>query len=92
MSRFDDKGECPAVEVIKHNNPHGHFGDSTEPRSPRSPRVKLRVGQVIRHKKWGYRGVVIGWDEKLKVLINAHNFYQRKIDFFLNIFYCFFII
>ena len=25
--------------------------------------VKFRVGQVIKHKKWGYRGVVVGWDE-----------------------------
>lgn len=67
MSKFDDKGECPALEVMKHNNPAGHFGASADPRSPRPPSVKLRIGQVVRHKKWNYRGVIVGWDEKLKV-------------------------
>lgn len=32
-------------------------------RSPRSPYVKYRVGQVVRHKIYGYRAVIIGWDE-----------------------------
>ncbi len=32
-------------------------------RSPRSEYVKFRVGQVIRHKLYGYRAVIIGWDE-----------------------------
>lgn len=40
---------------------------SPEPRTPRPPEVKYRIGQVIRHKKWGYRGVIIGWDPKLRV-------------------------
>jgi heat shock protein HspQ len=32
-------------------------------RSPRSERVKYRVGQVIQHKLYRYRAVIIGWDE-----------------------------
>jgi hypothetical protein len=67
MLQFEDKGECPASEVIKHRNPDGHFGSSVDPRSPRSSKIKFRVGQVVRHKKWNYRGVVVGWDEKLNV-------------------------
>jgi len=38
------------------------FVDSLEPRSPRPEGVKYRVGQVIKHKVHGYRGVIIGWD------------------------------
>jgi len=40
---------------------------SPEPRSPRSPAIKFRVGQVVRHKRWGYRGVIIGWDTMARV-------------------------
>ncbi|KAK0424936.1 hypothetical protein QR680_008934 [Steinernema hermaphroditum] len=40
-----------------------YFGQSTDPRTPRPPFVKYRVGQVVRHKVHGYRGVIIGWDE-----------------------------
>jgi hypothetical protein len=32
-------------------------------RSSRSEYVHYRVGQVIRHKIYGYRAVIIGWDE-----------------------------
>lgn len=42
---------------------------SPEPRSPRQSHVKFRVGQVMRHKKWGYRGIIIGWDVKAKVFV-----------------------
>jgi hemimethylated DNA binding protein len=28
--------------------------------------VQYRVGQVIRHKKWGYLGVIVGWDSTAK--------------------------
>lgn len=40
---------------------------STEPRSPRPPEVRYRVGQVIRHKIWGYRGVIVAWDPQARV-------------------------
>lgn len=34
------------------------------PRDPRPPYIKFRVGDVIKHRIHGYRGVIIGWDEK----------------------------
>ena len=47
--------------------------ESTEPRDPRPPSVKYRVGQVIKHKLWGYRGIIIGWDEVAKVGIHFNH-------------------
>lgn len=32
-------------------------------RSHRPSSVKLRVGQVVKHKLYGYHGVITGWDE-----------------------------
>jgi hemimethylated DNA binding protein len=60
----DDGGECPAFEVLKYREKDGYFAQSADVRDPRPPDVRLRVGQVVKHKKWGYRGVIIGWDEK----------------------------
>ncbi|XP_072036672.1 uncharacterized protein [Amphiura filiformis] len=62
----DDEGESPAIEVMKLKDPQGYFAGSPEPRTPRPSNVKYRVGQVIRHKKYGYRGVIIGWDPVAK--------------------------
>jgi len=59
----DPNGECPAKEVFKYRDENGHFGQSPEPRDTRPPNVKYRVGQVIKHLRFGYRGVIIGWDE-----------------------------
>jgi len=59
----DPLGECPAVEVFKFRDKDGFFGQSPEPRETRPPVVKYRVGQVVKHAKWGYKGVIIGWDE-----------------------------
>ncbi|CAD5207464.1 unnamed protein product [Bursaphelenchus okinawaensis] len=42
----------------------GHFASSKTPRDPRAPWIKYRVGQVFRHKKHKFRGVISGWDEK----------------------------
>ncbi|XP_076445576.1 uncharacterized protein LOC143283278 [Babylonia areolata] len=63
----DANGESPAVEVLQYNqytDKRGHFGSSTEPRLYRPAEVKFRIGQVVRHKFWKYRGVIIGWDLK----------------------------
>ncbi|KAK7480727.1 hypothetical protein BaRGS_00027988 [Batillaria attramentaria] len=60
----DPNGESPAVEVLQYKDRNGYFSTSTEPRSPRLSSVKFHIGQVIRHKRWGYRGVIIGWDPK----------------------------
>ena len=70
----DEDGECPAEEVIKFQEKNGHFGMSTAPRTPRPKHVKFKVGQVIRHKLWNYRGVIIGWDEKLKACLVVYSF------------------
>ncbi|BFZ25200.1 hypothetical protein BsWGS_28239 [Bradybaena similaris] len=58
----EELGESPALEVIQHKSPQGYFAGSTEVRSPRPLDVRFRVGQVVRHKIWGYKGVIIGWD------------------------------
>jgi len=49
---------------------------STVPRTPRPKHVKFQVGQVIRHKLWNYRGVIIGWDKRLKVQIILPQVYE----------------
>ncbi|XP_067882920.1 uncharacterized protein si:dkey-261l7.2 isoform X2 [Heterodontus francisci] len=62
----DPLGESPAVEVFLLKEKDGYFADSPEPRSPRPPYVKYRVGQVFRHEQDGYLGVIVGWDEKAR--------------------------
>jgi len=42
------------------------FGGSDEPRDPRSPYIKYRVGQVVVHRIHNYRGVIVAWDEKAR--------------------------
>jgi len=66
----DPNGECPAVEVFKFRDENGFFGQSPEPRETRPPHVKYRVGQVVKHARWGYRGVIIGWDETARAPAN----------------------
>ncbi|CAK8679382.1 unnamed protein product [Clavelina lepadiformis] len=60
------EGECVAKEVFLYRNQHGDFATSTEARSPRKSFVKYRVGQTIKHKKYGYKGVIVGWDESCR--------------------------
>ncbi|CAF4975092.1 unnamed protein product, partial [Rotaria sp. Silwood1] len=55
--------ESPATEVYYMREKYGYFATSPAIRSSRSEYVKYRVGQVIRHKIYGYRAVIIGWDE-----------------------------
>ena len=40
-----------------------YFARSKTPRTNRPAHVKLRVGEVVRHKRQGYYGVIVGWDE-----------------------------
>ncbi|KAF8782918.1 uncharacterized protein LOC129963403 isoform X1 [Argiope bruennichi] len=61
-----DEGESPAIEVMRYKHKHGYFSFSPEPRNSRPPNVMFRVGQVVMHKKWKYRGVIVGWDEVAK--------------------------
>ncbi|XP_057307550.1 F-box only protein 21-like [Hydractinia symbiolongicarpus] len=60
-----DQGECPAKEVMHFAEPNGYFSGSPEPRKHRD-KVKYRIGQVIKHKRFGYRGVIVGWDYRTK--------------------------
>jgi len=55
LGLMDPLGECPAVEVFKFRDKDGYFGQSPEPRDARPPHVQFRVGQVVKHKRWGYR-------------------------------------
>lgn len=65
--------ECPAKEVMLFVEPNGYFSGSPEPRTDRS-KVKFRIGQVIKHKRFGYRGVIVGWDTKAKVCFKIECF------------------
>jgi len=65
--------ECPAVDVYKSIDKQGLYGYDTRMRVPRVipdsentnnyKFIKFRVGQVVKHKKYGYRGVIVGWDD-----------------------------
>lgn len=59
-------GESVAQEIFKYRGSKQHFAQSTAVRSPRPASLKFRVGQVIKHNIFGYRGVIIGWDNKCK--------------------------
>lgn len=74
------KGLLPNVGVmLKHFSLlHVPTIGSAEVRSPRPDSVKFRVGQVIRHKQFGYRGVIIGWDAVAKV---SKSFVTVVVDF-----------
>ena len=61
--KLQNVGECIAKEVFLYRSPTGQFGGSSKPR-PSRLLVKYRVGQVIKHRKYGYRGVIVGWDKK----------------------------
>lgn len=67
--QIQDEAESPAVEVLKRKyawGKSGHFASSLEPRYPRPSHIKYRIGQVVKHRKWGYRGVIVGWDPLAK--------------------------
>ncbi|NWW75919.1 FBX21 protein, partial [Climacteris rufus] len=44
--------------------PRSYFAESARVHSPKPEYIKFRVGQVIIHKRWGYSGVIVGWDVK----------------------------
>ena len=61
-------GQCPAVEVMKARDPQGFFATSHIPRFKRPREVKFRIGQVVKHLRHGYHGIIIGWDKTCKVI------------------------
>ncbi|NXS80184.1 FBX21 protein, partial [Erpornis zantholeuca] len=44
--------------------PHSYFTESTHVHSPKPEYIKFHVGQVIIHRRFGYSGVIVGWDVK----------------------------
>ena len=69
-SSASSSGECGRV---LHQETGGavpeeeYFAASRTPRHPRPTSVKYRIGQVVKHRKYGYYGVIVGWDEVAKV-------------------------
>ena len=53
-------------DVVKESD---YFAGSQVPRDPRPPQVKFYVGQVVKHVRYGYYGVIVGWDEVAKVTV-----------------------
>ncbi|KFP73282.1 hypothetical protein N311_02584, partial [Apaloderma vittatum] len=43
---------------------YSYLAESTHVRSPKPEYIQFSVGQVIVHKRFGYSGVIIGWDVK----------------------------
>ncbi|NXT15067.1 FBX21 protein, partial [Prunella fulvescens] len=44
--------------------PRSYLAASTHVHSPKPEYIKFRVGQVIIHRRFGYSGVIVGWDVK----------------------------
>lgn len=60
--------ESPAIEVLKYREKAGYFATSLEVRNKRPLHLRYRIGQVVRHRTLGYKGVIVGWDLQAKVL------------------------
>ncbi|NXD81365.1 FBX21 protein, partial [Halcyon senegalensis] len=57
-------GEKQAESGDNEAENHLHFAESTHIRSPKPEYIQFSVGQVIVHKRFGYSGVIVGWDVK----------------------------
>ena len=77
---------CILLQQINNSSP---FPGSPTPRSPRSAAVKFRVGQVVKHKRWGYRGIIIGWDPSAKVSFTLMHYNVLHIPIFCSHTYIF---
>eukprot|EP00602_Paraphysomonas_sp_CaronLab_P009394 CAMPEP_0185037784 /NCGR_PEP_ID=MMETSP1103-20130426/32644_1 /TAXON_ID=36769 /ORGANISM="Paraphysomonas bandaiensis, Strain Caron Lab Isolate" /LENGTH=592 /DNA_ID=CAMNT_0027575915 /DNA_START=479 /DNA_END=2257 /DNA_ORIENTATION=- len=60
--RFQNVGGVSYFETKLDSYTSGRNEETEFPQDYASPAVKFRVGQVLRHKKFGYRGVCTGWD------------------------------
>ena len=70
--KWNDFYEKQQVQKQWHPTPtEEHFTRSAKVRRRSNKKVKFRVGQVIKHKIWGYKGVIVGWDEFAKVSISC---------------------
>jgi hypothetical protein len=60
--------ESPAIEVLQYRERAGYFATSVDVRNERPLHLRYRIGQVVKHRTLGYKGVIVGWDLKAKVL------------------------
>lgn len=66
--KMDDFYDHQEMQRQWHPSPEEeHFAASEQIRRRGNRKVKFRVGQVMKHKIWGYKGVIVGWDEFAKV-------------------------
>ncbi|XP_027027198.1 uncharacterized protein si:dkey-261l7.2 [Tachysurus fulvidraco] len=56
-----------ALESLMRSNTQGYFAESEVPRSPRPEYVLHRVGEVVMEMENHMVGVIVGWDEGLRV-------------------------
>merc|ERR1712086_403386 len=54
-------GQSPADEVQRFD----YFAGSLARRTSRR-NTKFRIGQVFKHRKYDYKGVIVGWDDRGK--------------------------
>ncbi|TFK12664.1 myosin regulatory light chain 2, smooth muscle minor isoform-like [Platysternon megacephalum] len=59
-------GEKRTQGVEDEEEIHAHFAESTHIHSPKPESVQFNVGQVIVHRRFGYSGVIVGWDVKAR--------------------------
>ena len=71
------------LQVLKYREKDGHFTQSAAVRDPKPPHVQYRVGQVVKHKLWGYHGVIIGWDEQVS---KGHRYLSLSIVLYIHSF------
>jgi hypothetical protein len=62
------ENESPAIEVLQYRQKAGYFAASVDVRNERPLHLRYRIGQVVKHRTLGYKGVVVGWDLQAKVL------------------------
>jgi heat shock protein HspQ len=63
-----DDLHSPAVEVLQYRERAGYFATSLDVRNERPLHLRYRIGQVVKHRTLGYKGVIVGWDLQAKVL------------------------
>ncbi|XP_034622057.1 F-box only protein 21-like isoform X2 [Trachemys scripta elegans] len=59
-------GEKRTQGVEDEKEIHAYFAESTHIHSPKPESVQFNVGQVIIHRRFGYSGVIVGWDVKAR--------------------------
>ncbi|XP_060750413.1 uncharacterized protein si:dkey-261l7.2 isoform X2 [Tachysurus vachellii] len=61
------RADIMVLEVLMRSNNQGYFAASEVPRSPRPEYVLHRVGEVVMEMDNHMVGVIVGWDEGLRV-------------------------